>query len=127
MSMKLIVTLLITTLLFSCQSKQEEKEEIVIGKKQTKVTPEILGKKIFNGKGKCFSCHQVSKKSIGPSIKEIAKVYKEKNGDLIRFMKEEDGPIVAPESFAVMKTNYAILKTFTDQELEALEAYMKKQ
>ncbi len=123
---KIIAASILMSVLIACKSEKKEKEEIVIGTKEVKQDPVSLGKKLFNGKGKCIACHQINKKTVGPSVKEIVAVYKEKKGDLLGFLKEEQPPIVAPESFAVMKTNYAILKTFKDKELEALIAYMKK-
>lgn len=122
---KFIVLLAATVLvLASCQSEKKEKEQIVIGTKKEKVDPFDTGKTIFNGKGKCYTCHQIDKKSIGPSIVDMMKIYNEKNGDLIAFMKQEAEPIVDPENYAVMKTNFAIIKTFSEEELKALETYM---
>ena len=87
-------------------------------------TPEELGKEIFTGKGNCAACHQVDKKVVGPSIKEIAKIYKEKNADMVVFLKGEGEPIVDPTQFEVMKANFAITKAMSDDELKALEAYV---
>jgi cytochrome c len=36
------------------------------------------GKIIFEGKGNCIACHNVDSKLIGPSLQDIAKIYKEK-------------------------------------------------
>ncbi|WP_109301817.1 c-type cytochrome [Aquimarina sp. AU474] len=119
-----LLLLSITLVLAGCQSEKKEKEEIVIGKKKIKQTPFDIGKKIFNGKGKCYTCHKTDKKSIGPSVIEIMKVYKEQNGNLIAFLKQEAKPIVDPETYTVMKTNFAIIKTFSQDELDALSTYM---
>lgn len=108
----------------SCKSDKKEKEEITIGTKKQEISAYDLGKNIFNDKGKCYTCHKTDKKSIGPSIQEIMKVYTEQNGDLIAFLKQEAEPIVDPETYAVMKTNFAIIKTFTPQELNAVSVYM---
>ena len=85
--------------------------------------PEVLGQSIFEGKGNCVACHQVDQKVIGPSIIEIAKIYKEKNGDMVSFLNGEADAIVDPEQFSVMQANLEITKTFSDDELKALEAY----
>ena len=113
-------------MLFACQSdKKDKKESIVIGTKQQKKSSEyLLGEKLFKGKGNCYSCHRFDKKSIGPSIKKIMKIYKEKDGDLIGFLKQKSSPIVEPENYAIMKTNFVILERFTSKELKALETYM---
>lgn len=87
-------------------------------------TPEELGKTIFEGQGNCFACHQVDKKIIGPSIKEIAKIYKDKNADMVAFLKGNGDPIVDPSQFEVMKTNFPITQAMSDEELKAIEAYM---
>lgn len=87
-------------------------------------TPEALGKQIFEGQGNCTSCHQADQKVIGPSIKEIAKIYKDKKGDIVTFLKGNAEPIVDPEQFAVMKTNFPITKTMSDEELKAIESYI---
>ncbi len=126
--MKKTITLLFGIVLFftSCQSEKKEKKEITIGAKKQEISAFDLGKNIFNGKGKCYTCHKTDKKSIGPSIQEIIKVYTEQNGDLIAFLKQEAEPIVDPETYAVMKTNFAIIKTFTPEELKAVSVYMKE-
>ena len=86
--------------------------------------PEDLGKEIFNGKGACIACHKPDVKLVGPSLQDIAKIYKDKNGDMVTFLKGEGEPIVDPTQYAVMKANFAITKTFSDEELKALEAYV---
>jgi cytochrome c len=88
------------------------------------ISPVALGKTIFEGKGNCVACHQVDQKVIGPSLQEIAKIYKEKNGNMVSFLKGESDPIVDPEQFPVMQANLEITKTFTEEELKAVEAYI---
>lgn len=124
--MQKIIALLVGIVLLStgCQSEKKEKEKITIGTKKEEISSYDLGKNIFNGKGKCYTCHKVNKKSIGPGIIEIMKVYKEQNGDVIAFLKQEAEPIVDPETYTVMKTNFAIIKTFTEEELKAIAEYM---
>ncbi|MFW0736696.1 MULTISPECIES: c-type cytochrome [unclassified Flavobacterium] len=87
-------------------------------------TPVEFGKQIFEGQGNCFSCHQPDKKVIGPSIQEIAKIYKDKNGDIITFLKGNAEPIVDPSQFAVMKTNFPVTQAMSDEELKAIETYI---
>ncbi len=87
-------------------------------------TPVDLGKEIFEGRGNCTSCHQPDQKVIGPSIQEIAKIYKDKKGDIATFLKGNADPIVDPSQFAVMQTNLAITKEMSDEELKAIEAYI---
>lgn len=84
-----------------------------------------LGKKLFEGKGTCFSCHMADKKVIGPSIKEIVEVYEKHNADLVSFLKGNEEAIVDPSQFIIMQANFTITKKMTDVELESIVAYMK--
>lgn len=124
--MKKIIFTLIVLSLFSC--KKESKESF--GKPTAEVTetralkPEELGKEIFEGKGVCYTCHKEEVKTVGPSIKDIAKIYKEKGGSIAEFLKEKSEPIVDPSQYETMKTNFAITKNLPEEELKALEAYM---
>ena len=89
---------------------------------ETSIT--VSGEELFSGKGTCTACHLPDQKVIGPSITEIAKIYKEKNASIVSFLKEESKPIVNPSQYEVMKTNFAITKQMSDEELKALEEYM---
>lgn len=125
----IFLSLIASFALISCGKKEEKKEALYPENVAEKLSPEEQliadGKKLFeSNKAACFSCHQVDKKVIGPSIKEIAKIYKEQNGDMIAFLRKKADPIVDPSQYNVMETNFAILKTMSDEELQALEAYM---
>ena len=82
------------------------------------------GQELFEGKGTCTACHKPDTKVIGPSIKEIAKIYKEKGASIAAFINEEGEPIVDPSQYETMKTNFAITKAMTAEERKALEVYM---
>jgi len=81
-------------------------------------TPEELGKSI------CMGCHKINEKLVGPSVQDIAKIYKAQNGDLVSFLKDDAKPLVDPSQFEVMKTNLALTKEMSDEELKGLEAYI---
>lgn len=86
-----------------------------------------LGKKLFSEKT-CATCHNPDMKVIGPSIKDMNKIYAEKNGNMIQFLKGEAEAIVDtdPGQVAIMKANIdGFVKDLTDDELAALVAYMK--
>lgn len=119
---KLLFTFSILALI-SC--KKEEKKDSLYPEKQLSVEEKQLqlGEEIFNGKGMCYSCHKPDQKVIGPSIKQIAEIYKAKNADIKAFLQEKSEPIVDPKQYPVMKTNLAITKTFSEEELQAVEAY----
>ncbi|TDE46584.1 c-type cytochrome [Flavobacterium rhamnosiphilum] len=110
---------------FSCKKEEVKKESLYpTSTEEIAQTPEKLGEAIFQGKGNCVACHEVDKKSIGPSIQDIAKIYKDKGGNIVEFLKENEKPIVDPSQYEVMKTNFAITEEMSDEELKALEAYM---
>lgn len=131
MKHKLLIPFLALSLC-SCK-KEEEKKDGLYPSSDTEATTEgaaanltpsqKLGQEIFDGKGNCFSCHKPDQKIIGPSIAEIANIYKEKKGNMVEFLKGEGKPIVDPSQYAVMQANFAITKNFTDEELKALEDY----
>ena len=130
-SMKNLFIILLSLSLFSC--KNEDKKESLYPEFGTdttegtavKLSPEAqMGQEIFDGKGNCYSCHKPDQKVVGPSIQEIAKIYKAKNGDIVKFLKGDGEPIVDPSQYEVMKTNFYLTKTFSDKELEGIEAYM---
>ncbi|MFL9830098.1 c-type cytochrome [Flavobacterium sp. ST-87] len=126
--MKKLILLSIAIVTFSCKNKSEESfgnnEQTAVATEDKELTAEEIGKVIFEGKGNCTSCHQTDSKTIGPSVQEIAKVYKEKNGNMVAFLKGESDAIVDPSQFPVMQANITLTKTFTDKELQSLEAYI---
>lgn len=118
--MKRIVFFAITVLLFSCKKESEDN----FGQPKSEVTEKVSGKELFETKGNCVACHQAEQKIIGPSMAEISKIYKEKNASIVSFLREESEPIVDPSQYEVMKTNFAITKKMSDDELKALEDYI---
>jgi cytochrome c len=133
--MKLILkSFAVFTLAFSLTNCGEKKETDAYGnpvEEKTVTTTETIvdplfarGQELFEGKGTCTACHKLDTKIIGPSIKEIAKVYKEKGASIAAFINEEGEPIVDPSQYETMKTNFAITKAMTAEERKALEIYM---
>jgi cytochrome c len=108
---------------FSCK-KQSEETPGQPNPTEVSQTPQELGKSIFAGKGNCAACHRMDEKLVGPSIQEIAKIYKAQNGNMVSFLKDEAKPIVDPSQYEVMKTNLALTKEMSEQELKGLEAYI---
>ena len=122
---KKIVFLLAVLSFVSCKKEEVKKEPLYPTSTEEVVqTPEELGQEIFKGKGNCVACHQVDKKAIGPSLQDIAKIYKDKNASVVTFLKGEGEPIVDPSQYEVMKANFVITKAMSDDELKALEAYV---
>ncbi len=85
------------------------------------------GKALFEGKGTCATCHKTDVKVIGPSLQEIAKIYKEKKGNIVNFLKGESEAIVDPSQYEVMKANFVITKAMSNEDLQSLEQYIKSQ
>ena len=105
--------------LVACQNK-EAKTATSVDKTATKVS----GKELFEGEGNCTACHKPDQKIIGPSLQDIAKIYKTKKGSIVLFLQEKSEPIVDPSQYEIMKTNFAITKSMSDNELQALEDYI---
>src|SRR5690606_3570864 len=124
---KIVLLSTLTFLMIACGKKENQEKESLYPEKQLSPEEQLIadGKNLFNSnRAACFSCHQPDKKVIGPSIKEIAKIYKEQNGDMVAFLRKQADPIVDPSQYSVMETNFAILKTMSDEEIQSLEAYM---
>jgi cytochrome c len=115
--MRKLVFIITVILFISC--KKEESQ--TFNKKETAVK---FGKTLFEGEGNCIACHQAEQKIIGPSIQEIAKIYKDKNASIVSFLREESEPIIDPSKYDIMKTNFTITKSMNDEELKALENYI---
>ena len=123
--MKKILFLLAVMTFVSCKKEEVQKDPLYpTTTEEVAQTPEQLGEEIFKGKGNCVACHQVDKKVIGPSLQDIAKIYKDKNADMVVFLKGEGEPIVDPSQYEVMKANFVVTKAMSDNELKALEAYV---
>lgn len=128
---KVLLSSMLAILFVSCGKKEanEPKESLYPEKEVSAEEQQIMdGKALFmSNKAACATCHMLDKKAVGPSIQEIVKIYQEKNGDLFAFLREKADPIVDPSQYGVMKTNFTILKTFSDEEVRSLEAYMKSE
>ena len=117
--MKQLAFIIILAVVVSCKKESAEPLEKTMAK-----TPIALGKDIFENKGNCVACHLKDQKVIGPSIQDIAKTYKAQKASIVGFLKDDAKPIVDPSQYEVMKTNFAITKMMSDEELQAIEAYI---
>lgn len=129
--LKSIVVFALAISVTNCGDKKEtdkygnEVEENAKKTTETSVDPLLAkGQELFEGKGTCTACHKPDTKVIGPAIKDIAKIYKEKGASIAGFINEESEPIVDPSQYETMKTNFAITKAMTAEERKALEVYM---
>jgi cytochrome c len=119
--MRIIVLFFILIGFLSC--KNEEKKSDNTTQNLAAVATLEKGEALFQ-ENNCASCHQPDQKIVGPSMQEIAKIYKEENGNMVAFLKEEAEPIVDPKMYESMKINLQITKTMTDKELQSLELYL---
>ncbi|MEK8179090.1 c-type cytochrome [Flavobacterium buctense] len=116
--------IILLTFIITFTSCKKETEDNYGQPKQDNTAVAISGQELFEGKGTCTACHLPDQKVIGPSITEIAIIYKEKKGSIVSFLKEEADPIVDPSQYETMKTNFAITKQMSDEELKALQEYI---
>ena len=114
--LSLIITLFC---LFSCKSKEDKSETSL-----DEIATKISGQELFEGDGNCIACHKSDQKIIGPSLQEIAKIYKDNKVSIVLFLQEKSEPIIDPSQYEIMKTNFAITKSMSEEELKALEDYI---
>ncbi len=117
--MKKLSLIIILFCLFSCKSK-EDKSETSADETATKIS----GQELFEGEGNCIACHKSDQKIIGPSLQVIAKIYKDNKASIVLFLQEKSEPIIDPSQYEIMKTNFAITKSMSEEELKALEDYI---
>lgn len=85
------------------------------------------GKELFTSKT-CVACHGIDNKILGPSVKEIVKVYNDKGANMVKFLKGNGEAIVDTDAgqVAIMKANIdGFLKEMKAEELQALATYMR--
>ena len=128
--MRLISFFIVFLIVSSCnmdKKSKEVKENVVPERGELSKDSQIfLGNRLFSEKT-CITCHDVNRIKIGPSVKEIMKVYKEKNGDIVAFLKGEAKPIVdtTVSQVAIMQANIdGFLKNISDEELKTIATYM---
>ena len=124
---KLLLTLSIGLSIISCGEKKETDamgNPINQTENSVNQTPKELGKELFEGKGMCATCHKADQKIVGPSIKDISKIYTDKKASISLFLQGETDPIVDPSQYEIMKANLEITKAMSEAEVQALETYM---
>ena len=133
--MKLILkSFAVFTLAISLTNCGEKKETDAYGnpvqeKSEVAAEPTVdpllaKGQELFEGKGTCATCHKADVKVVGPAIKDIAKIYKEKGASIASFINGEGEPLVDASQYEIMKANFVITKAMSAEDRKALEAYM---
>ena len=117
----------------NCSEKKETEangnpvEEKIETSTKNSIDPLIAkGQELFEGKGMCVACHKSNVKVIGPSIKDIVKIYKEKGASIAAFINDESKPIVYPSQYEIMKANFTITKAMSAEDRKAIEIYMMR-
>lgn len=131
----LFVFAVFSLLIISCG--ETKKEDVIIEvetpQEEAAKTPATgndmiaLGEKLFTDKT-CVSCHQLDAKIVGPSIKDIVKVYDQNDASIVDFLKGTQEAIVEtdPGQVAIMKANLdGFVKDLKEEDLQALAAYME--
>ena len=111
------------------EALKDEANKAVDAVKDVVVDQEKLdkGKALFTSKT-CTACHKIDEKFLGPSIKDIVKVYDEKGANMVKFLKGNGEAIVDtdPAQVAIMKANIdGFLKDMKAEDLQALASYMR--
>ena len=130
---KTLVLLTLSLLFLNCNDKKETEangnpvEEKIETSTKNSIDPLIAkGQELFEGKGMCVACHKSNVKVIGPSIKDIVKIYKEKGSSIAAFINDESKPIVDPSQYEIMKANFTITKAMSAEDRKAIEIYMMR-
>lgn len=128
--MRLIAFFFVLLMISSCnmdKKSKKVKENAVPERGELSRDSQIfLGNRLFSEKT-CITCHDINTQKIGPSVKKIMKVYKEKNGDIVAFLKGETKPIVdsTASQVAIMQANIdGFLQNISDEELKTIATYM---
>jgi cytochrome c len=118
--MKIKILLFLAFVFVSCKNEPNNPQE----ENQVAQVPTIEKGLVLFQENNCASCHQPNQKVIGPSLQQIATLYKKENASIVSFLKEEADPIVDSNSYESMKINLQVTKMMTDEELQSLELYL---
>jgi cytochrome c len=118
--MKINILLLLLYVFVSCKNEPNKPSE----ENQAPEFPTLDKGLVLFQENNCAACHQPDQKVIGPSLQEIATIYKKEKGSIVSFLKQEADPIVDPKMYESMKINLQVTKMMTDEELQSLELYL---
>ena len=118
LKMKNLFYIIILIFITSCKNKEDKNQS-----EKPKIASVENGKLLFE-ENNCVACHQLNQKIVGPSLQDIAKIYKAQNGNLVSFLKEGADPIVDPSMYETMKINLQVTKNMTDNELKSVQLFI---
>lgn len=85
------------------------------------------GKALFASNG-CTACHNPTKDQLsmglGPSLKMVAAKYKGDDKGLVEFLQGKGKPRVAPEKYATMQGQIAMVKGKPEAELKDIAKFI---
>jgi len=81
------------------------------------------GEKIFK-RFNCGSCHYQKEEGFAPSLKSISKAYKNKKGNLLKYLKGEAKAIIDPDREDFMKPYIKQTKSLENKDLENLADFL---
>ncbi len=73
---------------------------------------------------KCGSCHKPDRKSVGPSLKDVAQGYAGQEERLVRYLKGEAEPILGLGKAKLMRKRIKKMQDLPSPELKALALYI---
>lgn len=80
---KLLLTGIVSLLMFSCSKKENSEVQTTDSTDvSTPVVAKVSGKDLIEASD-CMACHNVTERTIGPSYKEIAGKYSEKDVEIL--------------------------------------------
>jgi cytochrome c len=120
---KIICSIAIITLVSFLIFSFTEKKDILNTVSQS--TSIEKGKRLFKNNA-CVGCHQEQNKLVGPTVKNIAAIYKAKKGNLITFLQGKSKPIVDKDAgqIAIMNASLGITKRMKVEDLKAISDYI---
>ncbi len=87
------------------------------------LVPTSVGGKIFFDKA-CNLCHKRKENRLGPSLKKLARGYKNKENELVLYLQRKGKAIIQPERESIMRTQLAKLRILSESDYNALSKYI---
>lgn len=100
-----------------------ETKSLVNVEEEKEIIPTSDGGKIFFSKG-CNLCHKAKENRLGPSLKKLARGYKNKQSELILYLQRKGEAIIQPERGSIMKTQLVKLRILSENEYNQLSKYI---
>lgn len=100
-----------------------ETKSIVKVEEEEEKVPTSAGGKLFFDKG-CNMCHKVKESRLGPSVRKLARGYKNKKSELIAYLQRKGEPIIHPDRSSIMRTQLAKLTILSEKQYNDISHYI---